>query len=339
MNRLRRLIFGISAEETIFSRRGFRCRDDSLRLRLEQVGKTFLAGYHAALEAEDDVALTRRLDSVEAEVRGFAYEGAGMALALLDFLKPWSRKRLRPFLDGSGSAHNYMMHVGAGWALARLRRDPSKVLAGFDPLLRWLALDGYGFHEGYFRWPDYVVRQKLPRRLSGYARRAFDQGLGRSLWFVEGADVERLPTAVAAFDEERQPDLWSGVGLACAYAGGPDAEGIDALRVGAGRFSTHLAQGVVFAAATRQQAGNMTEHTRMACRVVCDLTAEAAAALASSAMQQLPPDRDVPAYEVWRRRIANEFARSGVGAGRQRTLSGVATPRAGALSVLKEQSI
>ena len=338
MNRLRRLIFGISAEEAAFSRRGFKSRDDSLRLRLEQVGKTFLEGYHAALEAEDDAALSRRLDSVEAEVRGFAYEGAGMALALLDFVKPWGRKRLRPFIDGPGSAHHYMMHVGAGWALARLRRDPSKALAEFDPLLRWLAIDGYGFHEGYFRWPAYVVQQKLPRRLSGYARRAFDQGLGRSLWFVEGADVERLPAAVTTFAEERQPDLWSGVGLACAYAGGPDADGIDALRVGAGRFSAHLAQGVVFAAAARRQAGNMAEHTRMACRVVCDLTAEAAAALASTAMQQLPHDLDVPAYEIWRRRIANEFTRSGAGAGR-RTLSGVAPLRAGALSVLKEQSI
>ena len=337
MNRLRRLMFGISVEEATFSRRGFRSSDDALRLRLEQFGKTFLDGYHAALEAEDDAALTRRLDSVEAEVRGFAYEGAGMALALLDCLKPWGRKRLRPFLDGAGSAHNYMMHVGVGWALARLRRNPSKALAGFDPLLRWLALDGYGFHEGYFRWPDYIGRQKLPRRLNGYARRAFDQGLGRSLWFVEGADIERLPAVVAAFDEARHADLWSGVGLACAYAGGPDANGLEALRIGAGRFSPHLAQGVVFAAAARQRAGNMAEHTRQACRDLCDLTVEAAATLASTAMQHLPPDRDIPAYEVWRRRIATEFTRSRVGAER-RTLSCVAPLRACALSMLKEQS-
>ena len=309
MSRLCRLFFGISAEEATFDRRGFRSRDVHLRLRLERVGQTFLDGYHAALEAKTDAALSQRLDSVEAEVRGFAYEGAGMALALLDLLQPWGRGRLGTFLEGPGAAHNYMMHVGAGWALARLRRDPLKALAAFDPLLRWLAVDGYGFHEGFFRWPAYVARQQSPRRLSGYARRAFDQGLGRSLWFVEGADVGRLPAVVAAFAETRRADLWSGVGLACGYAGGPDAAGLEALRVGAGRFSPNLVQGVVFAAAARRRAGNMAGHTRLACRVLCDLTAEEAAEVADAAVRQLPPDGEVPAYEVWRRRIADEFTR------------------------------
>lgn len=339
MQRLRRLIFGISAEEATFGRRGFRSCDDGLRLWLERAGKSFLDGYHAALEAKDDATLSGRLDSVETEVRGFAYEGAGMALALLDLLKPWGRKRLRTFIDGPGSAHHYMMHVGAGWALARLRRNPLKALAGFDPLLRWLALDGYGFHEGYFRWPDYVARQQLPGRLKGYARRAFDQGLGRSLWFVEGADSERLPAVVNAFAETRQADLWSGIGLACAYAGGPNAESIEALRTGAGRFSPHLAQGAVFAAAARRRAGNVAEHTRLACRVLCDLTAEEAASVADAAVRQLPPDADVPAYEVWRRRIANEFMRPGVGAGRPTPSGGASSSRVRPLSVLKEQSI
>lgn len=335
MNRLCRLFFGISAEEATFDKRGFRSRDVHLRQRLERVGKTFLDGYHAALEAKDDAALSLRLDSVEAEVRGFAYEGAGMALTLLDLLKPWGRKRLKTFIEGPGSAHDYMMHVGAGWALARLRRQPPKVLAVFDSLLRWLVVDGYGFHEGYFRWPDYVVRQKLPRRLNGYARRAFDQGLGRSLWFVEGADTERLPTVVNTFAEARLPDLWSGVGLACAYAGGPDDARIESLRQGAGRFAPHLAQGVVFAAAARERAGNMVEHTRTACRILCDLTTEEAAALAASARQQLPDDRDVPAYEVWRRRIADELAPRRVGGGAPSRASG----HTRVLSVLKEQSI
>lgn len=333
MGRLRRLIFGISDEEATFGRRGFKGCDERLRLRLERVGQTFLVGYHAALEARDDAALCLRLEAVEAEVRGFAYEGAAMALALLDLLKPLGRKRLQPFIDGPGAAHDYMMHVGAGWALARLRRDPLKTRVMSDSLLRWLAIDGYGFHEGYFHWPAYVVRRTPPQRLSGYARRVFDQGLGRSLWFVEGADIERLTAVVAGFEEARRPDLWSGVGLACAYAGGPEACDIESLGRRAEQFRPHLAQGVVFAAAARERAGNMAEHTRMACRVLCDLTTLEATALADSAREQLPPDRDVPAYEVWRRRIANEFKRPGA----RRTLSRPAPARA--LSVLKEQSI
>ena len=53
-----------------------------------------------------------------------------------------------------------MMHVGLGWALARLRRSVTPYLAQLDPLLGWLAVDGYGFHEGYFDWPRYVEGQR-----------------------------------------------------------------------------------------------------------------------------------------------------------------------------------
>jgi hypothetical protein len=52
-----------------------------------------------------------------------------------------------------------MAHVGIGWAIARLpwlRRRIEQPLNRLDSLLRWLAVDGYGFHEGYFYWPDYV---------------------------------------------------------------------------------------------------------------------------------------------------------------------------------------
>src|SRR5579885_2327661 len=210
--RLRKLIFGISPDEASIRRRGFRCPDERARLRLEGIGVTFLKGYHVALEAGDDDTLARRLEAVEAELRGFAFEGAAMGLALIDFLKPWGRRRLKPFVEGAGAAHVYMVCVGAGWALARLRRDPARALKSFDPLLGWLAVDGYGFHEGYFKWPACVARQQRPRRLRGYARRAFDQGLGRSLWFVEGADAGRVVGTIAAFARDRHSDLWSGVG-------------------------------------------------------------------------------------------------------------------------------
>lgn len=316
MSGLRRLILGISPEEATFRRRGFKSRDERVRLRLERIGETFLLGYHAALEMEEDESLARQLNAVESEFRGFAFEGAAMALALLDFVKPWGRRRLKSFIEGAGSAHAYMLYVGAGWALARLRRNAARALGRFDPLLGWLAIDGYGFHEGYFRWPAYVVRQKRPRSLSGYALRAFDQGLGRSLWFVAGADVERVAGLVNAFDEARQSDLWSGVGLACAYAGGVDGPSLQALRAASGRFTSHLAQGAAFAAKARQRANNPASHTETACRVLCELSADAAADVTDVALLRLTPVGDEPAYEIWRRRIASEFARTEVGAAR-----------------------
>jgi hypothetical protein len=305
---LRKQLFQLPIEEATFARRGFRGADKRARQRLELIGATFLLGYHAALEESDLSVLTQRLNSVDAELRGFAFEGAAMGLALVDLLTPWKKKdRWHLFLKKGAAPHQYMMHVGAGWALARLpwfETHPALI----DPLLGWLVIDGYGFHRGYFQWPRYVVEQKLPKRLSPNANRVFDQGLGRSLWFVEGADVNRIPATIAAFDPARQPDLWSGTGLACTYAGGVDAAAIKTLQTAAGPYRPQLAQGAAFAAKTRQRAGNPVEHTDLACRILCDCSADAAAAITDEALKDLPINEAKPAYQVWRERIQNAFA-------------------------------
>ncbi len=309
MGRLHKHILGISVEEASFARRGFPGGDASIRRHLEQVGRTFLHGYHAALEEDRPGRLASRLDELAPELRGFAFEGAGMALYLLDLLTPWNRGRLGGFLAGPGAGHTYMVHVGAGWALAQLRLRVDRALARLDPLLGWLAVNGYGFHHGYFRWKVAVERRRVPHRLSGDALRVFDQGLGRSLWFVEGAEVSRIAATITGFGRERQADLWSGVGLACAYAGGVPEEAIGGLNRMAGPFQSHLAQGAAFAAKARQRAGNPAPHTDLACRVVCGMSAEEAAGLTDRALAGLAGEGSVPAYEVWRHRIRANWTR------------------------------
>jgi|HubBroStandDraft_1064217.scaffolds.fasta_scaffold12059_4 hypothetical protein len=299
-------LLSISEEETRVSRRGFHVRGPAVQLRLEAIGQTFLRGYHAALADQDGAALARSLGSVDAELQGFAFEGAAMALTLLDNLTPVNRGRFQRFLRGDGSPHLYMLHVGAGWALARLpwlRWRVNSFVSTLDPLARWLALDGYGFHQGYFYWPDSVSRQRVPRGVAGYARRAFDQGLGRSLWFVEGADAPRIAATIGAFPQVRQPDLWSGVGLACAYAGGRDTAHIQLLREAAGPYLAQAAQGAAFGAKARERAGNPAPHTGLACDILCGVSAQAAADVTDNALLDLPQDGVEPAYEIWRQRI------------------------------------
>ena len=304
---LRKLIFGISSVETTMARRGFLVRDEKLKQHLEKIGQIFVEGYHAALIDSNPTALTARLDEIETGFQGFAYEGAAMGLTLLDILSPWRQYRLRDFLDGPGAAHAYMIQVGVGWALARLHRPVNSWLKRLDPVVKWLALDGYGFHEGYFDWPKYIENQVLPHRLSGYACRGFDQGLGRCLWFVKGTDVTRIAATIGAFPATRQPDLWSGVGLACAYAGGVERQAIKALADAADSYQPQLAQGVVFAAGTRKKARNPVPHTEMACQVICGMSLDEAAQMFAMSGEALPTTRPQPAFEIWRQRIQAQF--------------------------------
>jgi len=306
--RIKERILGVSPEETTFARRGFTPGDAAIQKRLERIGLTFVNGYNVALGEDRPDRLATRLDAVEPDFRGVAFEGAAMALTLLDYVTPWKKDRLTAFLKGPGAAHVYMAHVGAGWALARLRRNANRFLARRDPLLGWLAVDGYGFHEGYFHWRRFFREKAPPGRLTGYARRAFDQGLGRSLWFVDCADVSRIPATIAAFPEARQADLWSGIGLACAYAGGADRHALESLRAAAGRLRSHAAQGAAFAAKARERAGNPAPHTELACKVWCGLSAEAAANLTDASLDRLSATAEAPSYEVWRRRIQSQFA-------------------------------
>ena len=300
----------VDEREVDLDRRGFQCDSPAVRERLEDVGRSFLGGYHAALVEPELADLAAGLDRLPPEFRGFAHEGAGMALALLDTLAPW-RRRLRAYVTGAGEHQHYIVAVGAGWALAKLPVAPRAVMRWLDPVLGWLALDGYGFHEGFFRWPRAVTRQRVPGKLRGYARRGFDQGLGRSLWFVRGAHPRRVAATIGGFPVARQPDLWAGAGLAATYAGGCDEAALASLVELAGRCAPMLAQGATFAAVAREHGHNPAAHTELACRVICGRSPAELAALAAETGRELPPDRPdgaEPAFEVWRRRIQSALA-------------------------------
>jgi hypothetical protein len=310
LSQIRARFFGISPREASFVVRGFCATDRVARRRLERIGRTFLRGYRAAITCGEPSALTAPLVRIDLELRGFAYEGAAMGLALLDYLLPRRTNRFRNFLEGAGRPHVYMVHVGMGWAIARIpwaRRWIHRQLSHLDPLLRWLVVDGYGFHQGYFNPQRSFDAREVPATLSGYACHAFDQGLGRSLWFARGADAQRIRQTIAQFSPDRQADLWSGVGLACSYAGGVDNKIIEAIRNSAGQSAIHLAQGAAFAAKARQLAGNPAEATTRACEIFCGMSADRAAMVTDQCRNRLS-GVDERSYEVWRTEIRHAMA-------------------------------
>jgi len=307
MGRLARRIFVLAGDEKAFRRDLAGAADGPMRRRMEEIARSFSEGCHAALEEPRPGPLAARLARVEPELQGFAHEGAGLGLALLDAATPWRRHRLTEFIAGPGAHQTYMLHVGSGWVMRRLPVSRRWFLSGLDPVLRWLAFDGLGFHDAFFHPSRIIERALPPRRISGFALRPFDAGVGRRLWLVPGADVSHVAPLVAAFPASRHGDLWTGVGEACAFAGGRDAAAIEEVLQAAGPHGPRLALGASFAAEVRVRAGIPSPHTDLACRLLCRMETAAAAAVTRESLADLPPDGEVPAFEVWRERVREQF--------------------------------
>jgi len=304
---VRKTLFGLSPEEVSFDRRGFFYREPELRAHLETSGGGFLDGFNLALEEPRPYPLAARLEQLEPRFHGFAYEGAAMALTLFDLMFPWRRSRFETFISGPANRHIYMAYVGAGWAMARLCPLFERRRRKLDPLLSWLTVDGYGFHEGFFHPDRAYGAKKRPSRLKGYALKAFDQGLGRCTWFFKGGDAAAIIEIIESFPESRRADLWSGVGLACAYAGGASAEEVKRLKAAAGPNAGWLAQGAAFAAKARQRGGNPVPHNDLAVSLLCGKSLAEAAQICDDTLRQLPMGEATPGYELWRRRIHDLF--------------------------------
>ncbi len=317
---LRRRILTPNVSATSLDKRGFHKKDPASQELLETIGTLFLTGYADAVEARSVTDAQERLARISTRFRGFAYEGAGMGYAMLDGLPFGHRHHAADFLAGPAADEDYIVYCGIGWAMARLPRFRWPKADDLDPLLRWLVLDGYGFHQAYFKTRKYVHEHHRDPRFgwpdaesATYANRAIDHGIGRALWFVGCTDVDKVVALLRAFPANRHADLWAGIGLASTYACGADAGELTRLVELAGDHRSQLAQGSAFAAEARVKAGLVIPQTGIATEVLCGTDPVTAAAVTQ---QVRPPNTAVrngavPTYEDWRQHIANELVSLG----------------------------
>lgn len=319
---LRQFMLAPNLHSVTFAERGFPGAGSPATEQLEAIPQTVVCGFEWGIAARDLWDVRRRLELVEPEQRGFAYEGAAMAFAVRDAMAGGSGRRTRELLLGPGAPHVFLTYIGIGFAMARLPRRlwrtivPDLTGSPYYPTMTWLAVDGYGFDLAYFHTRRYVDEQRVPAPYAwegspDYFPRAVDQGIGRALWFINGAAPAAVAAAVDRFAEARRPDLWSGVGLAATFAGGCSAEDLAVLRKAAGGHWPQLGLGVVFAIKARTFAGHVPEHSILAAKALADLSVADAVKIADRTEADSngrDPARDtVPLYEQWRSRIRAHF--------------------------------
>ena len=310
---LRRFVLTPKLTEVTFAKRGFPDPPPAaVRERLEAIPQAVICGFEWGIDARSVWEIERRLDMVDAELRGFACEGVTMAFTILD--ATGRGHRARDLLLGPASMHVFLAYIGMGFAMARLPRPlwkkvvPDLTGDPYYPVMSWLAVDGYGFDRAYFDTGRWIGRQHVPAPYAwdgspDYFIRAVDQGIGRALWFICGAQTPQVAAAVRAFATHRHADLWSGVGLAAGFAGGSDAQALRALSAASGEHAADLAVGAIFAAKARSYSGTVPPQTGLAVAEFAGLSMPAAIEIADGTAVAYEAGTPVPAYELWRQNI------------------------------------
>jgi len=312
MQRIVERLLKMRPEEASFKARGFEACDPAVSRKLEQMLASFIGGYNLAVETGDKDELSRRLHAAfDSHHVGFAFEGVGLYLAALDLLIPGKPDRLNRYLRGAGEHHDYIVAVGAGFAFARIPWGP-RALEGYlrtlDPLIAWCVPCGYGFHEGFFHHRRFIDSADAPpESLSPLGRQLFDSGLGRSIWWVKGADPKKIHAAIHGFANDRRAELWAGIGIAACYAGGVGPTELMSLEELSGHFRADFLSGLPFAARLRQKAGNYSETTELACRTLLDRSTDEVADMAEAAADavrgQVRGSGTTEAYALLRRHL------------------------------------
>ena len=206
---------------------------------LAEARAAFSQGFQEALGAPPD-ALPRLLLDMPYQRRGFALEGAAMAVVLVDELSGDPRRLLGALLAGRSVAEQVLGAVGVGWASARLGRSSAWLPPELDPRYMHAVTDGYGFHQGFFH-SDRFMGRGFPRG-KGELSAPYDIGLGRALWFVHLGCVDPIARAIDNMLADRRMHLWRGVGTACAFTRSSE-HGV-ALVGDAAKFETHFRVGL-----------------------------------------------------------------------------------------------
>jgi enediyne biosynthesis protein E3 len=296
-----RRLLRLSRAEASFDTRGFAVVDPLRRLALEETGRAFIDGYNVALSTTRVVNIVEHVDGVSAANRGFAVEGAAMGAAIVDALQMRGHL-LAALLEAFEQNFTYLIHVGAGWSFAYVPWRRYQIVRLLDPIHSWLAFDGLGFRDTYFHHTEILAGWR--RRVSSYALHAYDQGVGRALWFAAGGTPTKATDLIRGFPVGRQSDLWSGLGLAMAYAGPVNAREIEDAFQRAGRHDFSFAQGIAFACEARVRASCVPSHTDVAARAVSGADAEFLAQLTRDARASLSGSfGDLPPYELWRQAV------------------------------------
>jgi hypothetical protein len=230
--------------------------------KIETIKSIFLSTQQF-YEVNNPTVLLEYLESIKPEFRSIGYESASMAIALNDFDKSKELDIWLLFALGPALTHKAQVHVGLGWAIAKLNLPFLTAVEQIEKKLYYRVADGCGYYDGFFRNRHAVINQEFPDYMPIETKEFYYQGIGRSLWYSANGDIEKVRNSIESFPTDLYADLWRGIGLAVAYVGGCDADTLKNIFESANLYPGQLASGAALAAKSRMEANTITSDTTL----------------------------------------------------------------------------
>jgi len=186
--------------------------------RVDGILRHFLGGFNSAITARSIRDASAACDAVPVLYRPFAHEGLAMGYTLHKFFR-YDPAAFESAVVRPKPEYRYLYYVGLGfWSGMRKHsaEHVERVARDLDPLHRYLCFDGYGFKHAFFDYPRSADGLRRLDALTGYARNAAYQGVGRAFFFLfmdRPAELVARIRSLGAFAN----DAAAGVGLAMAF--------------------------------------------------------------------------------------------------------------------------
>jgi enediyne biosynthesis protein E3 len=275
---------------------------------LRDVANTFLDGFMVAMEAPGQ-SVQKEISTLPKTERGVCYEGAAAGKTVRDLTANNDLYEASALLREEES-YSFLLYLGIGEAMAQLKLPPQ--LCNAVAKERWSGqiIEGYGFFDGYFNWYDALVHQKYPQGLEPGLKAAYDQGIGRAIYFVTNCDPVQMRDMIACYAPERRSEIWSGAGIPVAYVGGLSERELKKFLNFAGPYRAELMQGVLLGASARARQNVIPDHTELACNVMCgDSTLDAVNY--TDRLSQLLTDREQYSMFEWQTLVRRALRKDG----------------------------
>lgn len=241
-------------------------------IRQESVEDIFVQSQKLAEGHGNIDELISVLNQFESDLRSVAYEGASFAIGM-KALKSDNLQLWYDFLSKSDQIHMHHITIGFGWSFAALN-----IPFGYynsiieDNYLFPMILDGYGYYCALFKARRTLRNKEIPLEFDKCQLCAFDNGVGRRIWYTTKGNSDDIDTLISSFPIERQENLWSGVGMACMYVGGIDKSIVKELISKADKHHMDFIVGIVTSSIYNIISGRNIQETVDICWDLCNVT-------------------------------------------------------------------